>query len=55
MDHRKEELEVEILEKQAALLEAKRSAIKSAEKDGELYRNALEAFRAYAGNDDEEY
>lgn len=54
MDHRKEEAERRLLETQIELAEAKRDAIKAGEKDGQLYREALEAFKQYVGADDEE-
>lgn len=42
-------LEKEKLKQENALLEAKTSAIKSAEKTEELYQNAIEAMRVYGG------
>ena len=52
----KERIEKEILEEQKALLKAKTEAMKSAKRVEELYANALNAMRSYAGQkDDEEY
>lgn len=54
MDHRREERELELLEYQIELTKAKRDAIKSGEKDAKLYQDALDAFKRYAGVEDEE-
>lgn len=45
----KERLEKEILEKQKELITAKTESIHSAKKVEELYTNALNAMRTYAG------
>lgn len=53
----KERIEKEILEKQKELIDAKTSALRSAQRVEELYSNALIAMRKYsgnAGNDDDE-
>lgn len=47
---RREKLEVEILEKQKELIEAKIKAYQSAEDMKELYARALDAMRIYSGN-----
>jgi hypothetical protein len=49
---RREKLEMEILEKQKELIEAKIHAYKSAEDMKELYARALNAMRLYSGNED---
>ena len=54
MGSTKERLEKEILEKQKFLLEAKTSAIQSQERTEELYKTALNAMRAYSGQEVEE-
>ena len=46
---RKERLEMEILEKQKELTEAKTQALQSAKRIEELYTNALTAMRSYSG------
>lgn len=52
----KSRLELEILEKEKALMDAKTEAIQSAKAAEELYANAIKAFRSYSGQDvDEEY
>lgn len=52
----KEKLEKEILGKQSLLLDAKTDSIKSAQKNEELYKNAIEAMKKYSGyNSGEEY
>jgi hypothetical protein len=45
----KERIEKEILEKQKELISAKTEALKSAKRVEELYKNALDAMRAYSG------
>lgn len=45
----KEKLEKEILEKQKALIDAKTKNINSASETGEIYKNAIAAFRKYSG------
>lgn len=47
----KERLEKEILEEQKKLVAAKTKNIQDADKNEELYRNALRAFRGYSGQD----
>lgn len=47
----KERIEKEILQEQKTLLIAKTDAMRSAKKVEELYQNALDAMRAYSGND----
>lgn len=49
----KERLEKEILEKQKDLMDAKTQSLKSTDKLEELYTNALNAFRGYSGQGDE--
>lgn len=52
----KEKLEKEILGKQSLLLDAKTDSIKSAQKNEELYKNAIEAMKKYSGyNSGEDY
>ena len=48
----KERIEKDILEKQRELIIAKTESIKSAKRVEELYKNALDAMRAYSGQDD---
>lgn len=48
----KERLEKEILEKQKDLMDAKTQSLKSTDKLEELYTNALNAFRGYSGQGD---
>lgn len=48
----KERLEKEILEKQKDLMDAKTQSLKSTDKLEELYTNALNAFRGYSGQVD---
>lgn len=45
----KERIEKEILEKQKELIDAKTESLKSAKRVEELYTNALNAMRNYAG------
>lgn len=47
----KERIEKEIMEKQKDLLEAKTKVLQSAEQVEELYKNALNAFRGYSGQE----
>lgn len=49
----KERLEKEILEKQKDLMDAKTQSLKSTDKLEELYTNALNAFRGYSGQGDD--
>lgn len=49
----KERLEKEILEQQKELMAAKTESIQSAKRVEELYSNAINAMRKYAGNDNE--
>lgn len=51
---RKERLEQEILEKQSELITAKTKAYQSSEELKALYKDALDAMRMYAGNEEEE-
>ncbi len=51
----KERIEKEILEKQKALIEAKTETLQSAKRVEELYQNALDAMRNYAGYSGDEY
>ena len=48
----KERLEKALLEKQTSLVDAKISALKTAEHTEELYANAIAAMRDYSGNKD---
>ena len=50
----KSRIELEILEKEKALLEAKTEAIRTAKDSAELYNEAIKAFRTYSGQDDGE-
>lgn len=45
----KEKLEKEILAKQSTLLTAKTDSIKSAQKNEEIYKEAIEAMKTYSG------
>ena len=45
----REAIEKEILEQQKELIQAKTESLKSAKKTEELYKNALDAMRAYTG------
>lgn len=45
----KEKLEKEILGKQSILLDAKTDSIKSAQKNEEIYKQAIEAMKTYSG------
>lgn len=49
----KERLEMEILEKQKELLEAKTKAIQSAEASEKLYAEAIAAMRRYGGGNEQ--
>lgn len=49
----KNRLEIEILEKEKALLEAKAAAINTAKDSAELYAEAIKAFRTYSGQADD--
>ena len=51
----KERIEKEILQEQKGLLKAKTEAMQSAKRVEELYKNALDAMRAYTGNDGNDY
>lgn len=52
----KERLEKEILEKQKDLMDAKTQNLKSTDKLEKMYEDALNAFRGYSGQgDDDEY
>lgn len=46
----KERIEKEIMERQKDLITAKTKSIESSERIEELFRNAMEVFRGYAGN-----
>jgi DNA-binding ferritin-like protein len=46
----KERKELEILEEQKKLMQAKTEAMQSAKRVEELYKNALDAMRNYSGN-----
>lgn len=50
----KERLEKEIMERQKVLIEAKTQAYESVQETKELYSKALEAFRKYSGQGDED-
>lgn len=50
----KERLEMEILEKQKDLIEAKTKSLESGKRIEELYENALKAIRSYSGQDPDE-
>lgn len=50
----REKLERERLEEENKLLRAKTKAMDSAEETKALYKNAIEAFRTYSGNGDED-
>lgn len=50
----KERIEKEILEEQKMHLRAKTEAMQSAKKVEELYKNALDAMRAYGGHNKED-
>lgn len=50
----KSRLELEILEKEKALLDAKTEAMQSAKASEELYAEAIKAFRTYSGQEVEE-
>lgn len=50
----KERIEKEIMEKQKELIEAKTQNLKSVERMEELYVEALEVFRGYSGQDDDD-
>ena len=52
----KERLEKEIMERQKVLIEAKTQAYESVQETKELYSKALEAFRKYSGQgEDDDY
>lgn len=51
----RERRELEILEHQKTLLQAKTEALRDSKKVEELYRNALNAMRSYGGHGREEY
>lgn len=48
----REKLEQENIAKKNSLLSSQKDALESAKKTEELYRNALNAMRSYAGQDD---
>lgn len=50
----KSRLEIEILQKQKELIEAKTESLQSAKRIEELYVNALNAMRKYSGQDSED-
>lgn len=50
----RERIEREILEKQKMLIEAKTEAIQSAKITEDLVRDAIKAFKAYSGNDEDD-
>jgi len=50
----KDRLEKDILESQKELMKAKTEAIQSGKKVEELYKNALDAMKAYSGNSRED-
>lgn len=50
----RERLEQEKLARENKLLQARSDAIESAARVEELYKNAMDAFRGYAGQDDEQ-
>lgn len=49
----KSRLEQQILEKQKDLIEAKTESLQSTKRIEELYANAMNAFRSYSGNGDQ--
>lgn len=50
----KERIEKEILEKQKDLIEAKTQSLQSAKRIEELYADAINAMRSYAGGSDKD-
>lgn len=48
----KEKIEKEILEKQKELITAKTEALRAAERNEELYKQAIKAMQVYSGNGD---
>jgi uncharacterized protein YcaQ len=50
----KERKELELMEKKNELMKAKTEALQSAKKIEELYANAINAFKDYRGNSEEE-
>ncbi len=55
MSSEKEELELEKLRNENALLTAKREMLESQRESGEAFNEALEAFRRYSGNGSSKY
>lgn len=54
-ERKKNEVELQILEKQKELVEAKTESLRAAQSNEELYKNAINAMREYAGGSDDEY
>lgn len=57
-ERKKNDVELQILQKQKELIEAKTESLRAAQSNEELYKNAINAMREYAGNthgDYEEY
>ena len=55
MGSARERYEKRLMEKEIALKDAKTEALESAKRVEELYKNAIEAMRSYAGLADDEY
>lgn len=49
-ERRKNELELQILEKQKELVEAKTESIRASQSNDEMYEKAINAMREYSGN-----
>ena len=54
-EKKKNDVELQILQKQKELIEAKTESLRAAQSNEELYKNAINAMREYAGGSDDEY
>ncbi len=54
-EKKREELELNILEKQAELYDAKAKQIRNLEQSDEIYKRAINAMRMYSGQGDDDY
>ena len=54
-EKKKNDVELQILQKQKELIEAKTESLRAAQSNEELYKNAINAMREYAGGNDDEY
>lgn len=54
-ERKKNDVELQILQKQKELIEAKTESLRAAQSNEELYKNAINAMREYAGNTHDDY